>query len=627
MNINIECNSLLEELNLLVQTYRYREALEVSDCILSQCGPDKNHLFYRSIWLHKVGRNSEALSSIQKAFDLDLVDPLAKVLKAKLLLANRLLSECIEYCEQSFTDNPAVFGRIKGDALKRSGDYGGALNWTYKLLYRADSQTASNIHLFLKLAAKSVNGIESILEVARHIGHKFPMYNSWANQELWYQGAARNSLQKVLESEKSRLAAPRVMNALYLLGDEEHEELWRWHKLAADAITLQNQKKLSTYKHKKIRIGFLSSDLRRHSVAYFLKPIYEYVDKDKYEIYSYYVNEDPDEETPYFEEKSTKFWFAGTMTDDELLNCIRADEVDILIDLNGWTAGNRLTVFSKRAAPVQVSWLGYPATTAINNIDYRIVDFDTDPIDTKEIYAEKLIRMNRLFIAYLPPLVPKVAPALNKNIVFGCFNTLSKINEELIKTWAQLLIEIEDSELVLKTKGTDSLMVRARIKKMFELNEVDPNRIKFINSDKEQLSHLNQYNLIDIALDTFPYSGTTTTCEALIMGVPTLTMVGQSHRSRVSYAILKSIGLEELCFKPEDFIEGVVQLCADNERLNKIKSGLRERVSSSTLCDGKDFAKAWLSIINRLSISVIGDEEKQPAICARGGNPDDSVSC
>jgi len=524
------------------------------------------------------------------------------VLMAKLLLINKKFEQCVLYCDENFRNAPNIFGKLKTDALKESGDLKHALEWVMFLIQREDCQTVDIADLFLKLAVLPINGLDLIKPVAAKLSKKFSMFNAWGNELLWYPSAHKNSLLKVIESKDVTAFASKVINALYLLEDDEFDEVWRWHKLAADSLRpVKINGELALNKKEKIRIGFVSSDFRNHSVAYFLKPLFENIDRKEFEIFCYHVNEHVDETTIYFETCADKFWFAGTMPNDVLASTIVKDKIDVLVDLNGHTGRNRLEIFSGRCAPIQISWLGYPGTTAIRNMDYRIVDYDTDPNDTKEIYSEELIRLNRLFLAFQPVEIVPVELKDNKNqITFGCFNALNKINEELISLWASLLTEVDDSNLIFKSKGLESLMIRARVAKMFTDRGVDKSRILFLDRDRQQVNHLKQYNKIDISLDTFPYGGTTTTCESLYMGVPVATIVGNSHRSRVTYSILKSLGLERFSSKKEDFVQTIKELCHSRDELQSVKRELRNSFLSSQISDGKGFADSWSAAVKNL---------------------------
>jgi len=589
--------------NNLASEYQYREALELSDRLLELGGHDKQHYLYRAIWQHKIGKDRDALRSIESAFNYGLTELSGKVLFAKLLLANKRSIDCSRVCDDLFEKSPPVFGFLKGLALKQAGKSDEAILWLIHILKRDDCQTTQIVDLFLRLAAVPLNGLDYILPMAKSLSEKIPMFNAIGNQYLWYQDAQKKSILKVLESKNPRPAVTKTIQSLYLLSDEEHKELWRWHCLAANALC--EQKKLTLEKRlgqDKLRIGFVSSDLRNHSVAYFLIALYENIDREKYEIFSYYTNEKVDTTTYVFEELSTRFYFAGTMPDDELIRTIKADGVDVLVDLNGYSSNHRLSIFSKRAAPIQVSWLGYPYTTAVSNMDFRIVDLDTDPLDTKEFYSETLVRLDRPFISYKPIADVEIkAENFDASVTFGCFNNLSKINLETLEIWSALLIQVKNSRLVIKASGLHSLMIQSRLRKFFMEKGIERSRVIILQRRADQIEHLKDYNKVDLALDTYPYGGTTTTCEALYMGVPVATIVGNSHRSRVTYSILKSVGLEKFSFPKKDFVIKVKELCAQTAELRKNKINLRKNFLSSPICDGKDFTDAWIEAIEKLA--------------------------
>ena len=239
-------------------------------------------------------------------------------------------------------------------------------------------------------------------------------------------------------------------------------------------------------------------------------------------------------------------------SDNEVFDIIVNDKIDILVDLSGHTQGNRLTVFAKKPAPIQISWLGYPNTTELSSIDYRFTDMITDPIgQTEKYYSETLYRLPNNFLCFTgeeeTELLREIPFVHNNYITFGSFNNFSKITDETIKIWSNILNLIPNSRLVLKT-SRENLEFNRYIK-LFSNEGIEKKRIDFINRISNYREHLELYNKIDIALDTFPYNGTTTTFEALWMGVPVITIKGNSHVSSVGASILTNIGLTKFYCK------------------------------------------------------------------------------
>jgi predicted O-linked N-acetylglucosamine transferase (SPINDLY family) len=274
---------------------------------------------------------------------------------------------------------------------------------------------------------------------------------------------------------------------------------------------------------------------------------------------------------------------------------IRKDGIDILIDLAGHTGYNRMLLFARKPAPVQVSWLGYPNTTGLKTVDYRIVDGYTDPPGlTDPFYTEELIRLPHSFLCYLPdnnsPAVGTLPGTAAGHITFGSFNFFAKVSPEVVGCWAELLKAVPASRILLKTKSLSDKPTREYAMEMFTQKGIESERIELLSYEHSYRGHLDIYNRIDIGLDTFPYNGTTTTCEAIWMGVPVITLAGDRHASRVGVSLLSNIGLPELIAKTEDeYIDIAVKLATDIGRLQVLRQRTRYMMTHSPLSDAKSF--------------------------------------
>jgi predicted O-linked N-acetylglucosamine transferase (SPINDLY family) len=283
-------------------------------------------------------------------------------------------------------------------------------------------------------------------------------------------------------------------------------------------------------------------------------------------------------------------------TDDDVAALIRADAIDILIDLAGHTENNRLPVFARKPAPVQVTYLGYPNTTGLRTIDYRLTDIEADPPGQEPYHTEQLVRLPHGFLCYTsPPDAPAVTALPTStvgHVTFGSFNNLAKMTPEVIGLWAQILKAIPGSRLVIKNKSMKDGPTRERYLALFRETGITEDRLDFVAWIPEAADHLGAYAHVDIALDTFPYNGTTTTCEALWMGVPVITLAGERHAARVGVSLLTRVGLTELIAQsPEEYVKLAVELAADTERLVQLRAGMRERMKHSPLCDAKSFTR------------------------------------
>lgn len=351
---------------------------------------------------------------------------------------------------------------------------------------------------------------------------------------------------------------------------------------------------------KQLRVGYLSPDFRTHSVAFFIAPTLEHHDREKIEVTCYSTSLIEDGMTERIKRAAGRFRCVYRMSDDDLAELIKTDGIDVLVELSGHTCDSRLAMLANRAALVQVTYLGYPNTTGLTEMDYRVTDAIADPQgQTEALYTEKLVRMDGGFLAYEPPefareLPVSAQPARNVNhVTFGSFNNLAKINKVVLDTWATILEQVPGSTILLKARGLRDERVKGRIWAAFAARGIDcESRIQLMGHERSPVDHLRLYNQMDLALDTFPYNGTTTTCEALWMGTPVLTFEGASHAGRVGASLLTHTGLPELVAKDrQGYIDKAVELGKDWDALAKLRSGLRDRFASSPAMDAARLAR------------------------------------
>ncbi len=348
-----------------------------------------------------------------------------------------------------------------------------------------------------------------------------------------------------------------------------------------------------TNTNERLRIGYVSSDFRKHALSFFFEPILKNHDRTQVEVYCYSNVHKPDEVTERLKTMTDEWCSTLEMSDKEVAQKINNDNIDILIDLSGHTAKNRLTIFTYRPAPIQVTYLGYCSTTGLKTMDYWITDTIMHPEDTVELAVEEIVRLERCWTCYQPPAnAPEiVSEAQPDNIItFGSFNNLSKLSSEVVKCWSQLLKEVTNSRLVLKARQLSDPFMQERVLNQFALHGISSNQLILLPNTP---SYMADYNKIDIALDTFPRTGGVTTADALWMGVPVITMSGQRYIERQGASILNQIGLEELITStPEEYISRAVTLAKDQTRRDELKMSLRKLMTNSSLCDGRDLAQA-----------------------------------
>jgi len=353
---------------------------------------------------------------------------------------------------------------------------------------------------------------------------------------------------------------------------------------------------------RKLRVGYVTPDLAGHSVAHFLEPVLAHHDPARFEtlLYTEAIGTTSDALNDRIRGLAGQWQETSGLGDEALAERIRADGVDVLVDLGGHTRANRVLTFAFRPAPVQATWLGYCNTTGLPAMDYRLTDKWADPPGHEAIHTEKLVRIPHGFLCYRPPdHAPEVAPLplhTAGHVSFGSFNILEKTNREVVALWARVLVAVPDSRLILKNRSwnreQEGSASRERYREWFANHGVEPDRIEFVGWLPEKSAHLELYSRIDIGLDTFPYNGTTTTCEALWMGVPVMTLAGDRHSARVGTSLMTRVGLPECVgLDADDFVAKAAALAADPARLSQTRSNLRARMRASTLCDATAFTR------------------------------------
>lgn len=342
--------------------------------------------------------------------------------------------------------------------------------------------------------------------------------------------------------------------------------------------------------HRRLRIGYLSPDFRIHSVSSFIEPILTYHNRRAVEVFAYHVSNRTDPMTERFKAIADTFHPLGGASDEDIVAKIRADRIDILVDLAGHTGENRTLVLARRPAPVAVTYLGYPGTTGLDTVDYRFTDGWADPEGvTDGWHTEELVRLPHGFLAFQPSSAPPLtaAPAsTNGYVTFGCFNNLPKVTPTTMRMWGEVLKAIPDARLVVKNRSFLDKSTREQIRQALIDHGVDPARLDLLEWIDGRRDHLVAYDQIDVALDTYPYHGTTTTCEALWMGVPVITLAGQWHTSRVGVSLLSQAGCPEfIAGSPEEFVEIAKGLAADIPRIERLRHDLRVMLLGSPLFD------------------------------------------
>ena len=348
--------------------------------------------------------------------------------------------------------------------------------------------------------------------------------------------------------------------------------------------------------NRRLRIGYVSPNFSRHSVGYFIEPVIRQHDREQFEIYCYYAHAKSDEATARMRAMADGWRDIPESDGAELAAMIRADGIDVLVDLAGHSKANRLAAFAHKPAPLQLTWLGYPDTTGLPAIDLRITDAIADPAPVADALAsERLVRLDGGFLCYQPPAeCPPVSTHVNpvSSVVFCSFNNIAKLNPSMLRLWSEILRAVPGSRLLLKSASLNFTETADRVLESFDEFGIAAGRIELRGWAAQREQHLQMYDGVDIALDTWPYNGTTTTCEALWMGVPVVTRAGNVHMSRVGASLLHAAGLDDLVtHSGADYVETAVALAGDEERRRELRTILRRHLQESTLLDHAGFTR------------------------------------
>jgi len=372
---------------------------------------------------------------------------------------------------------------------------------------------------------------------------------------------------------------------------------------AASHMELKNTLKPVPRPHKKIRLGLLSSDMRTHVVCKFLMPLIRGYNSDLVEIRGYSpLKQVEDRYQKEIREKVHEFHFVERKHNDEIADLILSHDNDILIDLNGYTADSRLNIMSRRLAPVQMEWIGYPFTTGLKTMDYMIFDRYNQP-EVKGYGSEESLVMPNSYVCYIIGEEPEFdpTPAFEKNgyITFGTFNNPNKYTPTIIQSWAKCLLAVPESKFLFTRPEASSILLQDNLRREFSKHGVDPERIQFMANPFGQ--HLQLYRNLDISLDVFPLTGGTTTCEAMSMGVPVVSRYGPFHHSRLSRSFISNVGLPELCADNEDgFVNIAANLASNTDLLRWLHKNLRPVMTESPLCNQELFNSDFESALQTL---------------------------
>lgn len=568
-----------------------------------------------------------ALEYYCKALEINREDEavLSNVIKIHLL-QNRM-PEVLQLCQQTLRINPRNLAALKGlgDYYQQQKELDKARQYYNQALAISPNSVDFYYHLgdIETSSGRMTKAVEYYEKVMHACPNRAEPYNQLGRALLFCgkHAAARGNFEKALKCGTDVPAA--VTSNILLSWNYEYNvdlaDIYQRHvqynEFFKDLPAMSIHKN-EVIRNRKLRIGYISGDFRGHPVSFFIIPILTYHDKNNFEIICYSNAEAPDKVTEQIQTLVHGWRDISQLSEDDVAALIEQDAVDILVDLSGHTAGNSLPVFARKPAPVQVTWIGYPNTTGLNTMDYRITDAYADPIGvTDQYHTEKLLRMPHSFLCYAPlESAPECKPRQysEQEIVFGCFNNFTKVTDEIVSAWCQILTRAAQSKLVLKSMVFADEQIAAAVLERFKAQGIDPTRVVILARDASSEKHLDRYNTVDIALDTYPYHGTTTTCEALFMGVPVITLAGDRHAARVGVSLLTNIGVPELIADSiEEYIEKACALASDNGRLCRYKDNLRQMMRNSPLMDAKQFTMDLEAEYRKMWIEWCRKQESQ----------------
>ncbi len=593
----------LTEAKRLYQAGRLGEAEETARGVLERSADEVDALNIVALCAMKGGRFAEALPLFERVVQLKPHYANSRTYLAMLLFQQRKFGETEQHARAAIARKPTIADAhaILGRALAEQGRKDeGARSLQHAIELDPNHNDALYWLGFIAQDAKrydvACDYYARLLQVApNHIAAIYSKAFSESEQGFLDEALATYRRGISVAPQDSLLHSNMLFALAYhpsLTAQSLHQELALWAERHAKPLMSQ------TFEHdnsrdpdRRLRIGYVSPYFREHAISFFLEPILEHHDRERFEILLYSDVEYGDAVTARIRQRASQWRDTLGQTDASVADLVRADRIDVLVDLTQHSGGSRLPVFARKPAPVQVCYLGYPLTTGLSAIDYRLSDAYLDPPDHDERFrAERMARLPETYFCYRPPEdAPRFASRSSDRITFVSQNALPKLNERCLGTWARVMHGVMDSRLIVKASGCGSDRARQRIRDIFQAHGIDPARIEFRNHGplRDMLAELAE---ADVALDTFPYNGGTTTCHVLWMGVPVVSVAGELPVHRMGLSVLSQVGLSDLVAKRDDeFVEIATKLARDMDRLRDLRATLRDRMRASPLMDARRF--------------------------------------
>ena len=556
--------------------------------------------------LMNQGKSEEAKNMVELALQINPKLAEAACNLGSICYSLGLIKPAIEKCRQAIRINPDYGDAYihLGNALIKQGETGEAIAcYQRAAALKPDSAIAySNLAEAFRIQGKLTEA-ENMAMTALNLKPDSAYAYSALDLIYFLQGKIKASIEMgrkaVLLDPNYDVAHDNLLMGIHYDPDYSAETLFAAAQEWGAQHELQDERlspPLNTPNpDRSLRIGYVSADLKTHPVGFFIEQVLAHHNKNQFEIFCYSNLAKDDELTMRLRHHAEHWTDILYRSNKDVARIIRQDGIDILVDLSGHTSGNRLLAFGYKPAPVQVTWLGYFDTTGLNEIDYIIGDRFLIPPEEEQYYVEHVLRLPNAYLCFSPPreqLEPGSLPALSSgNITLGCFNNPAKMTEVVIACWSRLLHALPQAKLYLDYKSFGDEGVRRRYQALFTHHGIDIARIRFAASSP-RTKYLAAYQEVDISLDPFPFNGCTITMESLWMGVPVVTLRGDRYVSHMGETILKNLGMAECVTDSEEaYIAKVIALASDLPRLAALRSGLRNQLLNSALCDGPGFTR------------------------------------
>jgi predicted O-linked N-acetylglucosamine transferase (SPINDLY family) len=597
-------HGLMEEGFRLYQSGRLAEAEKFFQQVLALDPRHADALHLLGIIAHLLGQNERAVEMIGKAIESNPTIAAYHANRGTALQELGRLEEAIAAFNTALRCKPdyAAAHYNKGNALKELGRPEEAiLAFSAALRLKPDyTEAYTNMGDALKELGRLEEAIAAFDTALRLEPDAADIHSNRASAllDLRRYGDAIAAFTTALrfKPDDADIHSNLVMCLYYQPGTSD-ESILQASRRFAEQIAARPRTSFmnSAEPGRRLRIGYVSGDLKRHPVGYFLAPVLPNHDPDAVEIYCYSNRREADDMTAKLRRAAHHWRSLIGLSDDEAAAQIIADGIDILVDLSGHTGKNRLVMFAGRAAPVQVTWLGFWGTTGLPAMDYVVSDEDTIPPEQERFYTERVVRLPGGRFCYEPPDYapePVAPPCLaTGGVTFGSFNNLTKLGPDVIRLWARVLHAVPGAQLLLKWKSLTDEGARQRLTSDFAAEGIGAERL-ILRGQSPHEAMLKEYGEIDIALDPFPFSGGLTSCEALWMGLPVVTLPGPAAASRQTLGFLRAIERTEwAATSPEDYIRIAASLAVDQAGLAVRRAGQRQRLAATALCDGKSFAR------------------------------------